>query len=117
MIWVNVYKVCKGRNLLWPIDLKRFLAPFILPGIKAKARNTPVGDKVRTPATHPEDFTRNGSGQYKNVNTGEVWESSHTNHSRSEGGEWKVGTKKGKAPTKSNKITVANDGTIIKTDE
>ena len=40
----------------------------------------------------------------------------HTNHSHSEGGEWKAGTKKGKAPRKRNKVTISSDGTVIKTD-
>ena len=83
---------------------------------KAKARTSSPGDIIRTPDTHPEDFTRNNSGQYKNNNTGEVFEKSHTNHSQSDGGEWKVGTKKGQSPRKGDKITVGSDGTIIKKD-
>lgn len=46
--------------------------------------------------------------------TGEIFEKSHTNHSGSQGGEWKVGPKPGKPPRPGNKITLSDDGTILK---
>jgi hypothetical protein len=81
----------------------------------ASARNASPGDSVRTPTTHPDDFSKNSSGQYRNRNTGEIWEKSHTNHNADV--EWKVGTSRGQSPTKGNKVTVAGDGTVIKIDQ
>ncbi len=59
-------------------------------------------------------FGRNFLGTGKGGIYGEVFEKSHTNHSNSAGGEWKVGNKPGQSPTKSKKITVSSDGTVIK---
>ena len=82
---------------------------------KAKVNSAQVGDRVRTPSSHAEDFVKRGPN-YVNRHTGEVWQRSHTNHSHSEGGEWKVGIGKGNAPSASRKITVRGDGTIHKID-
>lgn len=83
---------------------------------RKKAINADVGDYIRTPGTHPEDFSSmKGSRNYKNVKTDEIWSRSHTNHSHSSGGEWKVGIGKNE-PTTSKKITVSFDGKIIKKD-
>ncbi|MFC1588575.1 polymorphic toxin-type HINT domain-containing protein, partial [Planctomycetota bacterium] len=80
-----------------------------------KARTAKSGETVETPSTHPENFTKNGRN-FKHNKTGEVWQKSNTNHSQSQGGEWKVGLKKGQAPLKSQKVTVSNKGTVIKRD-
>jgi len=90
------------------------------PPPKKKASGSKPGEKVRTPDTHPEDFSKNRSGQYTNRRTGEVWEKSHTRHSG--GPEWKVGSRPGIGPRPSSKITVRGGtaerggGTIIKID-
>jgi len=52
----------------------------------------------------------------KNTNTGEIWSPSNTNHSNSEGGEWKVGPRPGVPPRPGNKITVSSGGAVIKID-
>ncbi|WP_077965868.1 hypothetical protein [Ensifer adhaerens] len=78
-----------------------------------KASTSQVGDKVRTPETHPEDFTKIEKTKYKNTKTGEIWEESHTTHT-DKNGEWKVGSRPGKVPKKTDKITVGSDGTILK---
>ena len=72
-----------------------------------------LGDIVRTPTTDPNDFVAiKKSRNYKNINTDEVWSKSFTNHSHSDGGEWKVGIGKS-APAKNKKITVSENGHII----
>lgn len=81
---------------------------------KAKAANSDPNDIIRTPTTHPDDFSSISHGDKKNVNTGEIWSPSNTNHSGSEGGEWKVGPKPGIHPTSGAKITVSAGGKIIK---
>jgi RHS repeat-associated protein len=87
------------------------------PKQKKKAGNSKLGDKVRTPDTHPEDFVKSGpKGQQKNKNTGEAWQKSDSNHSGSTGGEWKVGRKPGKPPRPGSKVTVSSGGKVIKFD-
>lgn len=84
---------------------------------KKKANTADIDDIIRTPDTHPEDFSSiKGSPNYRNDYTGEIWSPSHTNHSHSSGGEWKVGIGKNVNPTPRRKITVSSDGTIIKKD-
>lgn len=70
-----------------------------------------IGDKVRTPDTNPEDFTKKGAN-YINKNTGEIWQKSHTNHSGDSIGEWKVGIND-RPPTKNNKITIRRSNNEI----
>lgn len=79
------------------------------------ARNADINDRVATPDTNPDAFSRNRSGQYTHKKTGEVWEKSHTNHNADV--EWKVGTRRGQPPRAKNKITVGGDGTVIKVDQ
>jgi uncharacterized protein RhaS with RHS repeats len=83
---------------------------------KKKASNAEPGDEIRTPDTNGEDFVPAGGGKKKNTETGEIWGKSTTNHSGSEGGEWKVGNKPGVPSRPGNKITVASGGKIIKVD-
>ncbi|TCP92063.1 VENN motif-containing pre-toxin protein [Cricetibacter osteomyelitidis] len=81
---------------------------------KKKVNSAKKGDIVRTPTSHPEDFTKHGQ-QYKNNYTDEIWEKSNTKHS-DKLGEWKVGLGKNR-PSKTKKITVGvSDGKIIKFD-
>ncbi|WP_205621455.1 RHS repeat domain-containing protein, partial [Dickeya fangzhongdai] len=84
---------------------------------KKKVNSANIGDTVRTPSSHPEDFTKmKGGNNYKNNYTGESWSKSNTTHS-DKLGEWKVGIGKS-APTPSKKITVGmSDGKIIKIDK
>lgn len=71
---------------------------------------------MRTPSSHPGDFTKIRGGDFKNTNTGEIWSKSNTQHS-DKIGEWKVGIGKN-APSPSKKITVGmSDGKIIKIDK
>ncbi len=81
-----------------------------------KARTAEPGEKVRTPDSHPEDFKRGERGKRVNKHTGDIWDKSHTTHNDPEG-EWKVGTKKGQSPRKTNKVTIGKDGTVIKIDK
>ena len=84
---------------------------------KKKVNSASLGDIVRTPTTDPNDFVAiKKSRNYKNINTDEVWSKSFTNHSHSDGGEWKVGIGKS-APAKNKKITVSENGHIIKIDK
>ncbi|MGO7898193.1 hemagglutinin repeat-containing protein [Rhizobium ruizarguesonis] len=78
-----------------------------------KASSSAVGDKVRTPESHPEDFVKVEGTKYRNRKTGEIWEKSRTTHTDKDG-EWKVGSHPGKAPRPSDKITVGSNGVIIK---
>ena len=88
------------------------------PPEKKKASTSEPGDEIRTPTTHPDDFTKLKGGQgWRNKKTGEIWQKSNTNHSQSEGGEWKVGLGKDVAPTPSKKVTVSDGGTVIKKDD
>lgn len=81
---------------------------------KKKVNSANIDDIVRTPTTHSEDFIPiKNSRNLKNINTGEVWSKSFTNHSHSNEGEWKVGLGKS-SPTKTKKITVSGTGSIIK---
>ncbi len=80
---------------------------------KKKVNTGNVGDRFRSPTSHPDDFVKKGKN-YTNTNTGEIWQRSHTQHSG--GLEWKVGRKKGVEPRKSSKVTLTDDGTIIKFD-
>ena len=83
---------------------------------KQKVNNSNIGDILRTPSTHPEDFVRIKGGDYRNKYTGEIWSKSNTAHS-DKSGEWKVGIGK-TAPTKSRKITLGmSNGQIIKIDK
>lgn len=85
------------------------------PSAKKKASTSEVGDYVRTPTTNKGDFTKlKGDQGFRNNKTGEIWQKSNTNHSGTEGGEWKVGFN-GKPPG-SSKITVSPNGKIIKKD-
>lgn len=75
------------------------------PPKKKKVGNSEEGEKVRTPETHPDDFTKQRGDQgYENDYTGETWKTSHTSH---KGDTWKVfdrgGTRVG---------SVRPDGTI-----
>ena len=86
---------------------------------KQKVNSSSVGDIVRTPTSHPEDFNRKrdskGKSIYENKYTGEIWSRSNTVHS-DKSGEWKVGLD-GKEPTVSKKFTIGDsDGKIIKKD-
>lgn len=83
---------------------------------KQKVNSASVGDIVRTPTTHPDDFIKlKGGKNFKNKYTGEIWSESHTSHS-DKNGEWKVGLK-GNAPEVRRKITIGkSDGKIIKFD-
>ncbi|PXZ39867.1 hypothetical protein DM482_03805 [Avibacterium paragallinarum] len=86
---------------------------------KQKVNSASVGDIIRTPTTHPGDFSRKrdskGNAIYVNKYTGEIWSRSNTIHS-DKSGEWKVGLD-GKEPTVSKKFTIGNsDGKIIKKD-
>ena len=84
---------------------------------KKKVNSANLSDIVRTPTTDPEDFVPiKNSRNYKNINTDEIWSKSFTNHSHSNGGEWKVGIGKS-APAKKKKITVSQNGHIIKIDK
>ncbi|MGO7049034.1 hemagglutinin repeat-containing protein [Rhizobium johnstonii] len=78
-----------------------------------KASSSAVGDKVRTPQSHPEDFVKVEGTKYRNKKTGELWEKSRTTHTDKDG-EWKVGSHPGKPPRPSDKITVGSNGVIIK---
>lgn len=78
-----------------------------------KASSSAVGDKVRTPQSHPEDFVKVEGTKYRNKKTGEIWEKSRTTHTDKDG-EWKVGSHPGKPPRPSDKITVGSNGVIIK---
>ena len=83
---------------------------------KQSVNSANVGEIVRTPTTHPEDFTKKGKN-YTNIHTGEIWQKSNTQHN-DKSGEWKVGLNiKGKKsePTPTKKITIGDsDGKIIK---
>ena len=83
---------------------------------KQKVNSASVGDIVRTPTTHPDDFIKlKGGKNFKNKYTGEIWSESHTSHS-DKNGEWKVGLK-GNVPEARRKITIGkSDGKIIKFD-
>ena len=84
---------------------------------KKKVNSANLSDIVRTPTTDPEDFVPiKNSRNYKNINTDEIWSKSFTNHSHSNGGEWKVGIGKS-APAKKKTITVSQNGHIIKIDK
>ncbi|MFG6653494.1 hypothetical protein ACG0Z5_03280 [Scandinavium sp. M-37] len=83
---------------------------------KQKVNSLEVGDLVRTPSSHPEDFTKVRGRFFKNNNTGEIWSKNNTTHS-DKMGEWKVGIGKSD-PSPSHKITVGmSDGKIIKIDK
>ncbi|MGO7544049.1 hypothetical protein ACC680_36895, partial [Rhizobium ruizarguesonis] len=56
-----------------------------------KASSSAVGDKVRTPESHPEYFFKVEGTKYRNRKTGEIWEKSRTTHTDKDG-EWKVGS-------------------------
>ncbi|NOL51196.1 hypothetical protein [Pelistega suis] len=83
---------------------------------KKKVNLASPGDIVRTPTSHPDDFTKQkGNRGFKNKYTGEIWEKSGSKHSDKEG-EWKVGLN-GEPPSNKRKITIGiNDGKIIKID-
>ena len=73
-----------------------------------------IGDRVETPDTNPEKFTTLKGGQgLKNNKTKEIFQKSNTNHSGDSVGEFKVGTKPGKPPTESNKITVTRSNNCV----
>jgi RHS repeat-associated protein len=78
-----------------------------------KASSSEVGEKVRTPDSHPEDFQKFEGTKYRNTKTGEIWERSNTNHT-DKAGEWKVGSEPGRAPRPTDKITVGSTGKILK---
>jgi len=64
-----------------------------------------VGDVVKTPDTHPGEFTKKGKN-FTQRKTKRVFQKSNTNHSGDPKGEFKVGTTRGQEPTKENKITI-----------
>ncbi|WP_368300305.1 hypothetical protein [Kluyvera sichuanensis] len=75
-----------------------------------------IGDILRTPSSHPEDFVKVKGGNYKNKHTDEVWSKSNTSHSDKQG-EWKVGIGKAE-PKPRHKITIGmSDGKVIKVDK
>lgn len=78
-----------------------------------KASSSKVGDKVRTPDSHPEDFNKFEGTKFRNTKTGEIFERSNTNHT-DKAGEWKVGSKPGQSPRPTDKITVGSDGKVLK---
>ena len=84
---------------------------------KQKVNTASIGDIVRTPTTHPDDFIKlKGNQGYKNVYTGEIWQKSDSEHA-DKIGEWKVGVGKD-TPTRFRKITIGySDGKIIKFDK
>ena len=85
-------------------------------GIKQpKASNAPAGSKIPTPTTDPGLFHKRSDGSYEARN-GEIWVKSYTNHSNSDGGEWKVGYGRS-YPTSGTKVTVSSTGTVIKHDK
>lgn len=75
------------------------------PKKKKKVKQSETGEKVRTPDSHPDDFTklRNGQG-YLNNETGETWQASNTSH---KGDVWKVFDSSG-----SRVGSIRPDGTI-----
>ena len=84
---------------------------------KQKVNSASVGDIVRTPTTHPDDFLRKKDSQgrtiFVNKYTNEIWSKSNTSHS-DKTGEWKVGIGN-KEPNKNSKITIGiSNGKIIK---
>ena len=84
---------------------------------KQKVNSASVGDIVRTPTTHPDDFLRKKDSQgrtiFVNKYTNEIWSKSNTSHS-DKAGEWKVGIGN-KEPNKNSKITIGiSNGKIIK---
>ncbi|NOL52583.1 hypothetical protein, partial [Pelistega suis] len=83
---------------------------------KKKVNSASRGDIVRTPTSHPDDFTKQkGKQGFKNKYTGEIWEKSGSKHSDKDG-EWKVGLGKDE-PYENRKITIGvDDGKIIKID-
>ncbi|WP_293730381.1 VENN motif pre-toxin domain-containing protein [uncultured Actinobacillus sp.] len=82
---------------------------------KKKVNNSEIGDIVRTPDSHPEDFISKGKNKI-NKNTGEIWQKSDSEHT-DKFGEWKVGLN-GHSPTPTRKITIGrSDGKIIKIDK
>uniref|UniRef100_UPI000AF96D29 VENN motif pre-toxin domain-containing protein n=1 Tax=Histophilus somni TaxID=731 RepID=UPI000AF96D29 len=82
---------------------------------KKKANNSKIGDIVRTPDSHPEDFISKGKNKI-NKSTGEIWQKSDSKHT-DKSGEWKVGLN-GNPPTVTRKITVGrSNGKIIKIDK
>ncbi|MBD2812698.1 RHS domain-containing protein, partial [Xenorhabdus sp. Vera] len=92
------------------------LAKCHLDNPKKKVNSADVGDFVRTPTSHPDDFTKIKGGNYKNKNTNEIWSKSNTTHS-DKAGEWKVGIGKAE-PKPRHKITIGmSDGKIIKIDK
>ncbi len=81
---------------------------------KNLTKKSNVGDEVRTPDNDPDSFSNLGGGQgMKDTKTGYVWQKSKTNHSGDPVGEYKVGTKKGQAPTKGNKMTVTRSNSCV----
>ncbi|WP_379553562.1 RHS repeat domain-containing protein [Qipengyuania sp. DGS5-3] len=83
-------------------------------GVKRLVSKGKVGDRVQTPDSSPESFTKlKGSQGFKNKKTGEIFQKSKTNHSNDPKGEFKVGTKPGKPPTKSEKVTVTRSNCEI----
>ena len=84
---------------------------------KQKVNSASVGDIVRTPTTHPDDFIRKKDSQgriiFVNKYTNDIWFKSNTSHS-DKTGEWKVGIGN-KEPNKNSKITIGiSNGKIIK---
>lgn len=83
---------------------------------KQSVNSANVGEIVRTPSTHPEDFTKKGRN-YTNIHTEEIWQKSDSQHS-DKSGEWKVGLRKNgkmQEPNPRKKITIGmSDGKIIK---
>lgn len=79
-----------------------------------RASTASVGDVLKTPDTHPENFVNLGNNQgYRNKRSKEIWEVSNTSH---RGDKWKVGLGRNR-PSPSKKISVANDGTVVKIDK
>ena len=85
---------------------------------KKKASNSQVGDTIRTPESHPNDFIKKGKN-YMNRHTKEIWQKSTSSHYKADisDTEWKVGIKKNVEPSTNKKITVDKNGKIIKFDK
>jgi len=110
---VNLYQYAPNP-LSWVDPLG--LSKCHLDNPKKKVNSAEIGDIVRTPTSHPEDFIKVKGGDYKNNHTNEIWSKSNTSHSDKQG-EWKVGIGKS-APKPRYKITIGmSDGKIIKVDK
>lgn len=91
----------------------RTVAPPKSASAKNVTKDTPVGTVVKTPESHPKEFTAKKGGGFIQKKTGMVFKKSHTNHSGDPLGEFKVGAKKGQDPTKNTKITITRSNCTV----